>query len=219
MDDCGLDFDNDDDWFGLDDKPKKRVPTLDDMAVRAIRTRQRHTTRRASSEQAMNSALDWHLTEGFTYHCISAGDVDSLTYLRGIVKQQKLEYCLLSTWCMAMTDAEEIGTWVERGDVKRMDFYVGEIFQNSYCDVFIRLEEIARSCGGRVCVARNHSKVMAGFGKEFPFAIASSANVNTNPRIENTTITCDREVMTFYKKFFDDLTPFNDGWEDWQPYI
>lgn len=32
---------------------------------------------------------------------------------------------------------------------------------------------------------------------------------------EDMTITVDREVARFYKDFFDNLQPFNDGFEDW----
>lgn len=202
-----------------DDEPKpKKKARPEDPKVRALRTRERHRTRRAFSEQAMNDVLDWHLEPGASYHVISGGDVDSLTYLRGIVKAQRLEYCLISTWCMNMTDAEEIGRWMDMGLVKRLDLYVGEIFPGNYGDVFEYMENVAKECDGRVCVVRNHSKVMVGFGESYDFAIASSANVNTNPRIENTTITVDSEVARFYKDFFDDLKPYNKGYENWKPW-
>lgn len=218
---CDFDLDIDDGSEKVTEvKAKKKIkqdPNAD-VSLQVFRSRQNHIKRRAFSEQAMNEALDWHLQEGYTYHCISGGDVDSLTYLRGIVKQQKLDYCLISTWCMAMTDAEEVRNWMARGLVKRLDMYVGEIFTGSYGDVFDELSELVKGCGGRICVTRNHSKVMVGYGKEYAFAIASSANVNTNPRIEQTTITIDKGVADFYKEFYDGLQPFNEGFNDWAPW-
>lgn len=219
MDDENLDsFFDDlfDDTCEVDRKEEKEEKQ--DIHLHTLKTRQRQQTRRAFSEMAMNEALDWHLEDGCTYHCISGGDVDSLTYLRGIIKQQPLDYCLLSTWCMAMTDAEEINGWIDQGILGRIDLYVGEIFTRSYSDVMEYMEQVTARCGGRVCVTRNHSKVMAGYGDRFAFAIASSANVNTNPRIENTTITVDKEVADFYKAFFDDLIPFNGNPKGWEPY-
>lgn len=170
------------------------------------------------SEAALDDALDWHLEEGCAYHCVSFGDVDSLTYLRHILRQQPIEYLMLSTWCMAMEDAVEIAEWVRRGMIGHIDFYVGEIFKNGYRGVRDAIEAIARSCGGRVARFRNHSKVMAGFGRDFAFAIESSANVNTNPRTEQTVITVDRGLAEFYKEFYDKINSFDPGFEDWKPY-
>ena len=190
-----------------------------DVHVTARKTREAHLLRRAVSEAALEKTLEWHFEPGCTYHTISNGDVDSLTFMRVVVKQQRLRYCLLSTWCMAMTDAEEIADWIKRGYIARMDFYVGEIFKAQYAPVYNFLaEEVCPTCGGRVAVFRNHSKVMAGFGERFDFAIASSANVNTNPRCENTTITVSREVAEFYKGFFDSIKSFNRQFDDWRPW-
>lgn len=49
--------------------------------------------------------------------------------------------------------------------------------------------------------------------------MTSSANINTNPRIEQAVITVDREVADFYKAFFDELKPKNPWplhWEPWE---
>lgn len=149
----------------------------------------------------------------------SFGDVDSLTYLRAVVKQQPVEYCLISTWCMAITDVKEVEKWLEAGYIKRVDWYVGEIFQASYADVYLYLLGVCRRHGGRVCVFRNHSKVMAGFGRDFDFTIESSANVNTNPRSEQAVITVDTALARFYKEeIFDEIQAFNQDFKTWKPY-
>ena len=187
-------------------------------SVQVKRTRERHFERRVKSELALEQELPWHFENGATYHCISFGDVDSLTYLRAIVKQQRLKYALLSTWCMAMTDAEEIKKWMDAGYIERMDFYVGEIFPKQYAGVYQFIFENCLRNGGRLATFRNHSKVMVGYGERFDFAIASSANVNTNPRCEQTTITINTDVADFYKEFYDGIKSFNRDCDDWQIY-
>jgi hypothetical protein len=163
---------------------------------------QRHHTRRIISEIALENELPWHFEQGASYHCISGGDVDSLTYLRAIVKQQKIKYVLISSWCMAITDLEEIKSWIDRGYIGRVDFYVGEIFPGSYSEIYAYLKESCIVDGARCCVFRNHSKIMAGYGERFDFAIEGSANINTNPRTEQTVITIDTGLVDFYKSFF-----------------
>ena len=85
----------------------------------------------------------------------------------------------------------------------------GKIARASYAMCAEELGEIARNGGGRLGVFRNHSKVKAFYGEKFDGAILSSANVNTNPRTENTVIACQTEVADFYKSFFDLIHPFN----------
>lgn len=187
--------------------------------VKCHRGEERHYERRIKSELALEQELPWHFENGASYHCISFGDVDSLTYLRCIVKQQKLKYLLLSTWCMAITDAEEVKKWLDAGYIQRVDFYVGEIFQGSYGPVYDFIKSNCLRNGGRIAIFRNHSKVMAGMGEKFDFAISSSANINTNPRCENTVVTVDSAVARFYKDFFDDIKAFNyKEFPDWQPF-
>lgn len=196
----------------IDDPNKERT-------ARVIATRGRYFERRIKSELALEDVMPWHFEQGAAYHCFSFGDVDALTYLRAIIKQQRVEYALLSTWCMAVTDVEEITKWIDHGDLGRIDFYVGEIFQASYAPVYIMLRDLVNRFGRRVAIFRNHSKVMAGFGERFDFAIESSANVNTNPRSEATVVTIDTDLARWYKaEIFDNIQSFNRDFDGWQPH-
>lgn len=205
-------------FAGIDLGDKEEEAKAQEKSVAGKRTKERHFERRIKSELALEQELPWHFEKGSTYHCISFGDVDSLTYLRVIVKQQRIRYVLLSTWCMAITDAEEIKKWLDAGYIDRVDFYVGEIFTKQYAGVYQFIRENCIRNGGRIAVFRNHSKVIAGFGDHFDFAVASSANINTNPRCENTTITINPEVANFYKNFFDGIKSFNRDFDDWKPW-
>ena len=61
----------------------------------------RHLSRKAASEEALSRQLDWYFREGDCYHCFSFGDVDSLTFFKHVLRQQRVLYLALSTWCMA----------------------------------------------------------------------------------------------------------------------
>ena len=206
-----------DDFFSNDDEDETPAEEQE-KTVASLRTKERHFERRIKSELNLEQTLPWHFEKGASYHCISFGDVDSLTYLRVIIKQQPLEYVLLSTWCMAITDVMEIKKWLDAGYIKRIDFYVGEIFPKQYAAVYQYVLDNCLKGGARIAVFRNHSKVIAGFGRDFDFAIASSANINTNPRCENTTITIDPEVALFYKNFYDDIKSFTRDCDNWHKY-
>jgi len=146
---------------------------------------------------------------GYSYHCISGGDVDSLSFLKVILRQQKLEYLLFSTWCMAADDVMAIGEWLENGTLKKIDAYLGEIFQRSYPMEWKKLNEIFKEYNcGTISVFRNHSKVYAGYGDKYAFAIESSANINTNPRTEQTCITIGEDIYQFYREFYSKIKSF-----------
>lgn len=171
----------------------------------------RYLYRRAYSETQLLDVVDFDYKPGHSYHFITAGDVDSLSFLKTVLRQQNLDYLLFSTWCMAAEDILQIDTWMEEGRIKKLDAYVGEIFPNTYrVEYQMMLDLFARRQCGRIAVFRNHSKIYAGYGDKFPFAIESSANINTNPRTENSCITIDQGLYEFYREYFDGIKSFEE---------
>ena len=148
--------------------------------------------------------------KGQCWHFITAGDVDSLTFLKVVLLHQpKLKYLLWSTWCMAAEDILQFSEWIDQGVIEKMDCYVGEIFPNQYRVEWRMLKELVDRTGcGRVAVFRNHSKIYAGWGDDFHFTIECSANINTNPRTEQACITIEDGVCLFYKEYFDGIKSF-----------
>lgn len=185
-------------------------------SVKVFKTISTTKKMRLLSEAALDEVLPWHLKKGVAYHIISAGDVDGITFLRHIAKEQRLDYVLLSTWCMATRDAEEMREWVRRGDVLRFDFYVGEIFKNGYRGCRDVLDEICGMCGGRVARFRNHSKLTVFYGEKYAGVIETSANCDTNPRTEQTCITVDKGLADFYKEYYDGINDFDGGYKKWE---
>ena len=195
-------FDLEEEKTDLSKQPKKRVEVQH-------RKGHRQLSRKASSEQALMKAMDWHFEEGDSYHCFSWGDVDSMSYLKHVLHQQRIHYLALSTWCMAGEDVEDLREWYHRGMIRRVDFFMGEIFQGSYPEVYADVKDFVEEEQGRLVIFRNHSKVMAIIGERFDCLIESSANVNTNPRSENTVLTVDRELTAAYVDLFNGIKSFN----------
>ena len=186
--------------------------------IRVHKTMTWHEQRRILSEVALEKELTWHFEKGVTYHVLSWGDIDSLTYLRLLVKQQYIEYAMITTWAMAATDIKEIGLWLDKGYIGRLDFYVGDIFKSSYELETKMLHEICIKHKCKFAVLKNHSKMITAFGEKFDAVVESSANLNTNPRIEQAAITIDTELALFYKNIFDEFQPFNTDFEQPEKY-
>jgi hypothetical protein len=195
------------------------APEFPAMSARARATVNRHYARRYFSEQALEKTLPWKFVPGDCFHIISGGDIDAMTYLRFIARQQIITYCAISTWCMARAEVEEIEHLIKTNRIQKIDFYVGEIFKGTYVAVWVDLVTMLQRQGcGRAAIYRNHSKIMCGFGKDFDFLIESSANMNTNPRAENTVITIDSELARLYKDYFDGIKSFDRTFDDWKPH-
>lgn len=202
----------------LDISRKGETAEAERRSVAMFKTMDAQRKMRILSEEALQSVLPFHLEDGTAYQFISSGDVDAATYLRHIVRDQHVDYALVSTWCMAKSDAEEFREWLKRGDVGRMDFYVGEIFKDGYRGCIDVLCECAEIGGGRVARFRNHSKVCAVFGDRYAAVVETSANVDTNPRTEQACITVDRGLAEFYKDYFDGIKDFDGRFPAWRPW-
>ena len=154
----------------------------------------RYEYRRAFSEVKLLEAMQYvKLQDHTTYNFITAGDVDSLSYLKVVLNQHDLDYCLLSTWCMAAEDILQVRQWYEQ-----IEWQMVQKFYQEHPEA------------GRAAVFKNHSKIYAGcnYDEGFYFGIQTSANINTNPRTEQGSITVDKGLFEFYKDYFDGIRSF-----------
>lgn len=170
----------------------------------------RYEYRRAFSEmRLLDACKTFDFRQGHSYHFITAGDVDSLSYLKAILRSRSLTHVLISTWCMSAEDILQLRQWQEDGRLSTIDLYVGEIFPNTYKVEWSMLRDWDEAGGlNRLCVFRNHSKIYAGVSGDFAFVVETSANVNTNPRTEQGVVTIDRGLYDFYKEYFDGIKSF-----------
>lgn len=203
---------------------KEPDPASDDKTQKkterpfSIERKTKNIYRRAFSETKLLEILPYELEQNTSYHVLTAGDVDALSYVRHITRTQPLDYLLCSTWCMESDDIAQIAEWLKSGRIGRVDMYVGEIFPGSYRKHYVHLQKVILPHGGRVAVFRNHSKTFAGIGPKYAFGVLTSANVNTNPRTENGSILVDHEAYHWLKTYFDGINPFNGNPPGWKPF-
>lgn len=197
--------------IGMSETDPEESPPEEEKLKRVMsaKTKTKRLVRRATSEVALLDCLPNKFMPGEAYHVITQGDVDALSYLKVIMRKQDLDYLLFSTWCMADDDCDWIGEQLDKGALKKVDGYLGEIFPKSYSGPYKNLQDIwSKHRCGRLCVFRNHSKIFAGQGSDFSFVIEMSCNINTNPRTEQGVITIDETIFNFYKNWFDQVNSF-----------
>jgi len=184
----------------------------------SAKTYDKYLYNRFSGEKRLEELTDWEFDKNCAYHFITMGDIDSLSFLKFIIRQQKLEYCAVSTWGMLLRDITAIKDWIDQKRIENFDIYVGEIFRNRYVEEWDEWCRILQGTRSRICMFRNHTKIMICFGDKFDCVVESSANLNTNPRAENFVITANTELALFYKDFFDNIKSFERNFDDWKKY-
>lgn len=214
-----IDCDKDLDLFGFDLPGMPEIEAAleaETLKAKAVKTRARINCRRAASEDVLSGILPPEIEDGDAWHVLSQGDVDSLSFLMHLLKQHAMDYVAFSTWCMAMDDVERFAGWLADGRIARLDAYVGEILPGTYPREFRALCAAVAPCSGRVAVFRNHSKVFLCRSGDRAWVIESSANINTNPRTEQTVITSDLGLFEHHKAYFDQVRSFNRDFDDWK---
>jgi hypothetical protein len=174
--------------------------------MRAIKLSNARETRRIKSEAILSKSLPLIFETNFSYHCISHGDIDSLSYLRHILLAPNIyfEEIIISSWCIGTEDVKEILGFIDSGKLESVKWYVGKIFPGQYAEAYDLIKKNLDIFGMTLMVVRNHSKIIAAKNCKLNYfiSIESSANINTNPRIEQTVITASEDLYYFYDDFF-----------------
>lgn len=175
--------------------------------ARAHKSRGRQMVRRAKSEANLAEILPERFEEGDVWDVLSHGDVDALSYLAHAIKATHFDYVAISTWCIARADIEQLAAWLDDGRIDHFELYAGEIFPSQYGDEYEQMLQLCRLYGCRLVIAKNHSKITLACNRaeDYWLSIRSSANVNTNPRIEQTTLSAGRELFEFFRDFLHGL--------------
>lgn len=188
------------------------------MRSRAMRLSQRVRTGRAKAEIELSELLPPAIDPGDSWHVISGGNIDGLSYLQHLLRAGPFDHVVLSTWCMSLEDVKQLAEWLGSSQIGVLDVYVGEIFPSQYAAAYELLCATVRSLGrrGRVAVFRNHSKIIvaASHTRREYIVVESSANLNTNPRTEQTALTHDRGLAEFYVDFFAGVRSFQRNFDD-----
>jgi hypothetical protein len=176
-----------------------------DGQARAVRRTSKIQTRRATAEKHLATILPARIEQGDSWHVVSHGDIDALSYLRHLLSGvSHFDHVLLSTWCIAKADLDELTHWLDAGRIDHFELYAGEIFPSQYGDEYEQMLRMCEVYDCRLVIAKNHSKVTLAenVADGYRVVVESSANVNTNPRIEQSAIHCSDELHGFYREFF-----------------
>lgn len=162
--------------------------------------------RRAFSEmELLDTMAGEEFKDGHCYLFLSRGDVDLISYLKVISRQQHIHHLGLATWNANLTDFELLAHLKRKGRIGSIDCYLGSI--NKYGtearkNVYEYRKRMAEFKDVTVKVIKTHIKTFFGDGDKFPFVITGSPNLSTNVNSEAVCVIIDKGAYEFYRDFF-----------------
>ena len=193
------------DLFGGHD-PSLVIPDdpSDKPEVESVRRRiGRVETRLANGTEALKAVLPSTIHVGESWHVITRGDVDMLSFIKHLLSgAEYLDFLLISTWRVSHGSLEELHRWLDTGIVDRFDLVIDPRFPRLGPTEYTVASQLTTDYGGRIVLARNHSKVALLRNARTKLVIETSANCNPNMRIEQTAVHHSPELFDFYADFF-----------------
>jgi hypothetical protein len=183
-----------------------QVDQAPDSAAAAIRIAKLELIR-VSREENLRRIFP-KIEPGHSYHFISAGDIDALSYLTLLIERHgPFDSFYGSTWTMSRQDCELLDKYLKDGLVKSISFLTGEYFAKRETSVYASLCDVVRRHAGRLKMFKNHCKLLLveNRASDFRAVVEGSANFTTNPRTEQTVITASAELYRFYQSWFEEV--------------
>jgi hypothetical protein len=173
--------------------------------AQAHRRQHQVRTRRLANESALADMLPAVIPAGESWHILSTGDVDVLSVTRHLLAGAGFfDSLLMTTWRINRDDLEQIEQWLDTGAIEVFHLIIDQRFSRLAPDEYQLAKRLAEDYGGSVSMCLNHSKVTlaSNAATGYWLALESSANVNTNHRLEQTAIHHSRELHDFYAEAF-----------------
>lgn len=170
-------------------------------AAKVLQRRHRVHTRQVSSDDAIAKLLPARIDSGDSFHVLSTGDIDVLSFTRHLLAGLgSFDSLVMTTWRINKDDLEQIERWLNAGQVEEFHLLIDVRFQRLAPDEYRLAKHLTQTYGGTTSMCLNHSKLtlMSNAAANAWYVIESSANVNTNRRLEQSAIHNCLELHDFY---------------------
>jgi len=175
---------------------------------RALRMRHQAKTRRVDSDEKLAALVPAKIDPGDSWHILSNGDIDVLSILRHLLTGvTHFDSVLVTTWRINKEDLEQIDAWLDAGRIEEFHLLIDQRFGRLAPDEYQMAKRMAADYCGSVTTCLNHSKVTLcnNAAANAWLVVESSANVNTNRRLEQSAVHNSQPLFDFYKEAFDGI--------------
>jgi len=174
-------------------------------AARALTISPRRRFERIQQRQALGEVVTGPPAAGESVHVVSEAKFDFWTWVPAMLDwfgNTPDLYC--STWTLSRPNAVELFELCDTARIGRVHFLTGLYFKRRETAVYTFLLKGIRARGGRYRAFRNHAKVLLLANGDAWLTVEGSANLTSNPRLEQYVVTNDRSLYEFHRAWMEE---------------
>lgn len=194
------------DLFSLDliDIDIERSEGID---ARTLKSEHKRTYKKAMRKEKAAEILTELPSPGESLHIVSNGKFDYWDFVPLICELLKapVDQAYLSTWTLNRECCKQTMELLDSGKIQNVGFLTGLYFKQRESSVYATLVNGLHARGQKFRALENHSKIALLRSGETYIVMEGSANFTGNPRIEQNTITQDRQLWEFHAEWFEEI--------------
>ena len=163
---------------------------------------------RIGQREALSAVVPTCPAEGESIHVVSNAKFDFATWIPVMLNWiGKAETLWVSTWTASRSNVVELMAEWDSGRIGTVNFLSGLYFKRRETAVYSYLLEGIRQRGGRFRCSENHAKVLLldNPATGIYLVVEGSANLTSNPRTEQYTLTHDQGLHTFHREWMNEV--------------
>jgi hypothetical protein len=154
-------------------------------------------------KKELSEFLPEKLNKNEEIHCLSEGQINLIDIIEKILEQVSNANVDLTVWTAADANLKKAFDFILNFNIKKMRWCIDPSFRSRQPKYVATLQELF----GEDCIRTvpTHAKLILIYNDEYNFIIQTSMNLNQNRRMESFTIIENKELVEFYKTFFDNI--------------
>lgn len=176
------------------------------VSSRSLRLRLKLETLRVRQLDKFRDVVQYPPKPGEQLHIVSASKFNFWTICPAVIDWSDgyVDEVLASTWTTNFSNVKELLSLMDAGSIGSSSWAVGSYFKKRESAVYAMLADGLLKRGGRVVAFENHAKVLlisdAKNGNWY--CIEGSANMTSNPRLEQFFIANSKALYEFHRDWF-----------------
>ena len=185
------------------------IETDKQVSSRSLRLRLKLETLRVRQRDRLSDVVQYPPKPGEQLHIVSASRFNFWTICPALIEWcgDYVDEVFVSTWTVNFSNVRELLDLLDVGKIGTSSWAVGSYFKKRETSIYAMLADGLLKRGGRIVAFENHSKVLLVSDKKNDnwYCVEGSANMTSNPRLEQFFIANSKELYDFHRAWFTEM--------------